>query len=154
VAEHQPPPRVRVGDAERERTAAALGEHFAAGRLTRGELDERLTAAWTARTAEDLDRLMADLPNATHFGDSPGVPAAVGRRGAGERTSLSRAALAAHAAGVVPVLALLWGIWAVTGFGFPWPVFPTVGVLAGLGGHSRGLRLCGARTGRSPLPRR
>jgi hypothetical protein len=145
VAERDPRPRVRVGDAERERTAAAMGEHFAAGRLTRAELDERLAAAWAARTAEDLDRLTADLPSPT----GP-VPAGVGRRGVRERTAWSRPALDAHAAGIVPILALLWGIWAVTGFGFPWPVFPTLGMLAGLGGHSRGLRVCGPRTALPP----
>jgi hypothetical protein len=32
----------RASDAEREQTAAALREHFAAGRLSAEELDERL----------------------------------------------------------------------------------------------------------------
>ena len=50
-----------VSDADRERAAASLGDHFAA-RLTRTELDERLATALSARTAGDLRRLMADLP--------------------------------------------------------------------------------------------
>jgi hypothetical protein len=41
---------------------AGLRDHFAEGRLTRAELDERLTVALSARTAGDLRRLMADLP--------------------------------------------------------------------------------------------
>jgi hypothetical protein len=54
--------RVRIGDAERDAAAAALGNHFASGRLTREEFDERLEQAWAARTAVDLDPLFADLP--------------------------------------------------------------------------------------------
>lgn len=54
---------VRIGDAEREAAAATLSEHFAAGRLSRDELDERLDRAWTAKTASELDPLFADLPS-------------------------------------------------------------------------------------------
>jgi DNA-binding PadR family transcriptional regulator len=51
-----------VSDADRELTAARLGEHFAVGRLSHAELNERLTAALTAQTAGDLRGLLADLP--------------------------------------------------------------------------------------------
>ncbi|WP_242454033.1 DUF1707 SHOCT-like domain-containing protein [Bailinhaonella thermotolerans] len=54
--------RLRIGDAERDRTTEALHEHFAAGRLTREELDERLDAALNAKTAGDLRAVTADLP--------------------------------------------------------------------------------------------
>jgi hypothetical protein len=40
----------------------ALGEHFATGRLTREEYDERATRALQARTAADVAPLFADLP--------------------------------------------------------------------------------------------
>ncbi|MGW5158149.1 DUF1707 domain-containing protein [Nonomuraea wenchangensis] len=56
------PNDLRIGDAEREQTMAALREHFAEGRLTREELDERLDHALTAKTARDLARVTADLP--------------------------------------------------------------------------------------------
>jgi uncharacterized membrane protein len=56
-------PRLRVGDTEREAAVAALGEHFAAGRLTKEEYDERSDHAWAARTASDLFPLFADLPS-------------------------------------------------------------------------------------------
>jgi hypothetical protein len=52
----------RVGDAEREQAAAALGDHYAAGRLDHSEYAERLDAIWTARTRADLDILFHDLP--------------------------------------------------------------------------------------------
>jgi hypothetical protein len=54
--------RIRVSDADREQVTARLREHFAEGRLTRDELDERVTAALNAKTVGDLRRVMADLP--------------------------------------------------------------------------------------------
>ena len=54
--------RIRVSDADRERVTARLREHFAEGRLTREELDERITAALNAKTFGDLRPIMADLP--------------------------------------------------------------------------------------------
>jgi hypothetical protein len=55
---------MRVGDAEREATAAELREHYASGRLTLDELNERLDKALAAKTRGDLDALMRDLPSA------------------------------------------------------------------------------------------
>ena len=52
----------RVSDLDRERATVRLRDSFAEGRLTREELDERITAALTARTVRDLRRLTADLP--------------------------------------------------------------------------------------------
>jgi DUF1707 SHOCT-like domain len=55
-------PGIRASDEDRSQTAAALGEHYAAGRLTLEEFQERLDKAYTAMTVAELDRLMADLP--------------------------------------------------------------------------------------------
>jgi Domain of unknown function (DUF1707) len=55
-------PDLRIGDAEREAAIAALGEHYAAGRLTKEEYDERAARAWAARTGSALWPLFADLP--------------------------------------------------------------------------------------------
>ncbi len=54
--------RIRVSDADRERVADRLREHFAQGRLSTEELDERISAALSAKTFGDLRRIMADLP--------------------------------------------------------------------------------------------
>ncbi|HEY9522005.1 MAG TPA: DUF1707 domain-containing protein [Thermopolyspora sp.] len=56
------PEDLRIGDREREEAMAALREHYAQGRLTNDELDERLGTALTARTGGDLRRITADLP--------------------------------------------------------------------------------------------
>ncbi|ADB52478.1 DUF1707 SHOCT-like domain-containing protein [Conexibacter woesei] len=55
-------PVLRASDAERERTADLLREHCSAGRLTPDELDERIDAAFGARTVGELRALLADLP--------------------------------------------------------------------------------------------
>jgi DNA-binding transcriptional ArsR family regulator len=61
---HQPPPPgARAGDADRDAAAAALGEHFAQGRLTLDELNARLEATLTATTYGDLSRATQDLPD-------------------------------------------------------------------------------------------
>ena len=65
-----PSPRLRAGDADREAVAAALGEHFAQGRLTLDELNARLDATLTATTHGDLTRAAADLPD---LGVLPGL---------------------------------------------------------------------------------
>lgn len=56
------PAQVRIGDAERESAVNALGEHYAAGRLTKDEFDERAGLAWSARTSGEIVPLFADLP--------------------------------------------------------------------------------------------
>jgi hypothetical protein len=52
----------RIGDAERDAAIASLGEHFAAGRITQEEFDERSDLALHARTESDLKPLFVDLP--------------------------------------------------------------------------------------------
>jgi len=55
-------PRIRAADADRDRVAALLREHHAAGRLTAEEFHDRMEKAMDARTLGELDELMADLP--------------------------------------------------------------------------------------------
>lgn len=54
--------RIRASDADRERVTARLRDHYAEGRLTHDELDERISAALIAKTFGDLRRVLADLP--------------------------------------------------------------------------------------------
>lgn len=65
---------LRIGDAEREQAAAALGEHYAQGRLTAEEHAERLDRVWAARTRADLGPVFRDLPG----GDGAAAPARPG----------------------------------------------------------------------------
>jgi Domain of unknown function (DUF1707) len=100
-------PAIRIGDADRERTAERLRRAAGEGRLAPEELEERLEAAFSARTAEDLRPLVADLPPA------PGP----------RRPRVPRGELRAYVATSV----LLVAIWALTGAGYFWPVWPILG---------------------------
>ena len=64
---------VRASDIEREQAAELLRTGYADGRLTRDELDERLAAAYAAKTRADLRGLTGDLPGAAAVvtGDRP-----------------------------------------------------------------------------------
>jgi hypothetical protein len=69
--------QIRIGDAERDAAATALGEHFAAGRLTKDEYDERAEQIWAARYGNDLDPVFVDLPKpvtARPVAQVPGQP--------------------------------------------------------------------------------
>jgi hypothetical protein len=82
---------LRVSDADRDAAVAELSEHFQAGRLTADELDERTGRAIRARTGQDLDDLLADLPAgppvlspwAVPAGISDALPPSSQRRAAG-----------------------------------------------------------------------
>jgi Domain of unknown function (DUF1707) len=64
-------PDLRVGDAERDSTATALREHYAQGRLSTDELNERLDAAFSATTHGQLEQVTDDLP---HIQPAPAAP--------------------------------------------------------------------------------
>jgi hypothetical protein len=59
----QPPPGIRISDADRERAAARLQQALAEGRITLDELEERLAVVYAARYAADLLPPFADLPD-------------------------------------------------------------------------------------------
>lgn len=108
-------PEIRASDAERERVATQLREHAAEGRLDVDELDERLQQAYDARTRGDLEKLTADLPAAP---PPKPPPPTVRDRGWG---------LAERAGSYVGVMVILIIIWAVTGAGYPWFIWPAIG---------------------------
>ena len=54
--------QLRIGDAERDRAIAELGDHFAAGRLSTEEFEQRVDQAIKARFNDDLEPLFVDLP--------------------------------------------------------------------------------------------
>jgi hypothetical protein len=64
-------PKVRASDADREAVAEQLREHFATGRLSMDDLDERLDRAYAAQTYGDLEPLVVDLPGPEPYSDLP-----------------------------------------------------------------------------------
>jgi len=115
---------MRASDAEREHAAEALREHYAAGRITREELDERLEAVYGATTVEELDELRADLPD---------VPLSTQARRAelAHRQAELRRRMLQHAGGAFTPFLICTAIWAGSGADSPfWPawllIFPLV----------------------------
>jgi Domain of unknown function (DUF1707) len=99
-------PTLRIGDADRERVAERLRTAAGEGRLAADELEERLEAAFAARTEAELAPLVADLP---------GEPRVRPRRRRGDLRPF------------VATSILLVAIWALTGAGYFWPVWPVLG---------------------------
>ncbi|CAM5614418.1 hypothetical protein SANTM175S_07797 [Streptomyces antimycoticus] len=66
---------MRASDAERERIAEVLRDAVAEGRLDMEEFDERLNAAYTARTHGELEPLVRDLPVPGSVAPAPPTPA-------------------------------------------------------------------------------
>lgn len=99
--------QMRAADADRDRIVERLRSAAAEGRLSADELEGRLETALAAATYVELDRVVADLP-------AYALPARAARR---------RPELGAFLATSV----LLLGIWALTGMGYFWPVWPILG---------------------------
>jgi hypothetical protein len=125
-------PDVRVSQAERDEVVTVLAGHFADGRLTVEEYEERVEAALAARTGRDLEPLLEDLPAA----DPPAAPARTRQRR--ERRSLGSPLVPARllAVAAVVILAIATGPWAL------WLLWPALVFTGGCGlgrrhGHVR-----------------
>lgn len=70
----QPGKDLRIGDPERERAIALLGEHLTAGRLDISEYDQRCTAVARARFGSEISVVFEDLP-----GPRPELPTTAAR---------------------------------------------------------------------------
>jgi hypothetical protein len=82
---------MRVGDAERDAAANELREHFASGRLTQDELNERLDRTFAAKTRGDLSGLFSDLPSPSAWQEaSAGGPGGLAGGPFGARAQLGR----------------------------------------------------------------
>ena len=127
-------PRIRASDADRDRVAALLREHHAAGRLTVEEFNERMDAALNAKTLAELDELLDDLPVIDLYrlphesmrrpSDLPHtsiVPRDPGRTTDPTRFSPGTLAMGAWAV-VTGTLIAIWAVLAVIGVGtwLPW----------------------------------
>jgi hypothetical protein len=108
---------LRVSDDDRERVAREIREHFAAGRLSEDELDERVAAAYAARTEADLEAIRADLPRL------PATPAEL-RAAHVERRAQLRRQLFQQAGGALVPFGICVVIWLASGAsGFFWPIW-------------------------------
>jgi hypothetical protein len=116
---------LRAADVDRQKIAEQLQAALDEGRLTLGEYDDRVQAAYAARTYAELLVIVADLPK-------PGLSA--------EDVQARRRAEARRAARRLPVaLLVLWTIWGtaaavnlmvwsvlsftIAGDVYPWPIW-------------------------------
>ena len=104
------PHDLRASDDEREAVALALRQHGADGRLDAEELESRLDVAYHATLRAELLPLLADLPAAPAQRPKPDAEAP-------------------WFAPVIPIAILLVAIWALTGGGYFWPMWPIGAVL-------------------------
>jgi hypothetical protein len=126
-----------ASDGDRERIAERLQAAAGEGRLTPAELEQRLETAFSARTEAELEPLVADLP--------------AQRREPRQRDR-------SHERAYVATMLMLVAIWALTGAGYFWPIWPMlgwgIGVLADAGRLGRPCRRRssnpGSSTGRWP----
>jgi Domain of unknown function (DUF1707)/2TM domain len=125
--------QIRVSDAERERAVEALRDHYADGRLTSEELEERTGRAYRAVTRGDLAGLTRDLPWRTT------------RRTRERLAKANREAWRAHLASYAAVNGGLVGIWALTGTGEFWPAWSLVPWGMALGWHGMAARATARR---------
>ena len=63
-----------AGDADRDRVAEVLKDAFAEGRLTQDEYEQRVGRLYKARTYQELDLLVSDVPRPVR----PGAPVPAG----------------------------------------------------------------------------
>jgi len=138
---------MRVSDRDRDHAAEELREHYALGRLTLDELQQRLDATYRSRTRADLAAVMQDLPTAAHA-----VPVSTDGRTADLRTTdtrdlgrRGRRHRPVSLAGYLRANGVCWSIWGVTAAtasshpmqGF-WPLWVTViGGIGLLSEHAR-----------------
>lgn len=112
--------RLRAADADRERVAEQLRRAHAEGRLDLAEYDERVQAAWAARTYGDLAVITADLPELL---PAPAAATTGPEPGPGIAAEVSDRRGAVRVWAFVSMLNL--GIWAIvclatTSWMYPW----------------------------------
>jgi hypothetical protein len=120
-AKKMPADDKRASDAERDSVVSDLRAHSAEGRLSVEELDQRIAAALAATTRAELAKLLDDLP----------------RR---PRPVTDRRDFQEHLRAYLMVMVLLVAIWALTGAGYFWPVWPMLGWGIGVASHASAVR--------------
>ena len=114
------PSGIRASDEDRERLAADLREHAVAGRLDTDELEDRVQAAYAARTTAELDELRRDLPATAR-------ETALSHRA--RRSHLTRRMIQESGGSLIAFL-VATGVWAASGASAPfWPGFVLLVVL-------------------------
>ena len=110
---------LRLSDADRDVASEFLRKHFAEGRLTLEEMEDRLAVVYAAKTGSDLAGIFDDLPAEPTV--APAVPS-----GPPVRPRPPSRALAEQLRVYLLVNALMVAIWLMSGGGYFWPVWVIV----------------------------
>ena len=115
----EPNPSLRASDADRDQVVELLRQHTAEGRITAEEFDERMTAAYSAKTMGALAELTTDLP--VDLADHSRKQAELAR--AAKRGGLPRR-VRQEISGLASLGVVLTTIWLISGGGYFWPMWP------------------------------
>jgi hypothetical protein len=128
---------IRIGDRDRQTTADLLSQALAQGYFDLTQYETRVQAAFAAETAEELHRVVADLPVEHLRRTDPRRIAA--------RKSAARASVRFHLAGYAAMVAVVLTVWLAIALttgatGYFWPIWPILGGAVGLLGHTLPVR--------------
>ena len=125
----------RIGDADRERTAAQLGLALSRGYVDLAEYETRVSQVFSAATLAELGPLTADLPSAIRRHDPQRLAA---------QARAARLSVRIHLAGYLAMVVIVVTVWALTamfaGATYFWPIWPILGAGIGLFSHAVGVR--------------
>ncbi|GIH75878.1 hypothetical protein Plo01_23070 [Planobispora longispora] len=119
-------PEMRASDGDRDKVASVLREHYAQGRLTVEEFDERLERLYTSKTYGELATLTSDLPG-VDLRNLPDVAEQRRQKELAERKK--RKDLVEHWSFWAVASSINWVIWFIIGatdgfdFPYPWPLW-------------------------------
>jgi hypothetical protein len=118
---------MRAANADRERVVAQLNTAFSEGRLDVGELDERVAAAYAAKTLAELVPLTVDLPPSTEVSRARRAAAPVPAAQSGPSLA-NRWAPVSASLGIFLICTLIWGAISI-GQGdltYFWPIWTAI----------------------------
>ena len=113
-------PSIRASDADRERVVGLLQQYNAEGRITSEEFDERMAAAYAAKTMGALAELTTDLPvDLAEHAQRQRELAKKAKPGKAMNRQVREQVSGLASLGVV-----LTVIWVISGAGYFWPAWP------------------------------
>jgi len=122
----------RVGNRDRNKTAARLDQALSQGYLELDEYERRMQTTFQTRTVAELKKLLADLPIDRLRRADPRRRAA--------RAAAARNGVRIHLVAYIALTAVLLAVWAAAGTSYFWPIWPILGAAIGLVSHALAVR--------------
>jgi len=113
-------PSIRASDADRERVVEILRQHSVEGRITADEFEERMAAAYDAKTLGALAELTTDLP--VDLAEHAQRQRELARKAKPRRTLVKQ--VRQEISGIASLGVVLTTIWVISGGGYFWPAWP------------------------------